>query len=218
MNRNSPSTPLVDLNEDQINKYKHRFIKIAKRINKKFTLPDEMKPTVNELFKWCMRLPGELDPQKGLWLWGDIGTGKSTMIRIINDFACLVRPEEKIGYNVHALPFCIYIRKAMTICDAYQREGANGIYQYTVKDRLCIDDLGAENPLTTYYGTPNNVIGDLLCRRYDRLDHYQTFVTTNISPEQIAEIYGERVYDRCGEMFNFVRFAGYSFRPAIRSI
>lgn len=72
--------------------------------------------------------------------------------------------------------------------------------------------------MTTYYGTPNNVIGDLLCRRYDRLDHYQTFVTTNISPEQIAEIYGERVYDRCGEMFNFVRFAGYSFRPAIRSI
>ncbi len=219
MNLSSPSLPLVDLSADQILRYKLRFMKVAHQTcRNKFQLPEELKPTVNALFRWCMRLPGDLDPAKGLWLWGDIGTGKSTMIQIINYFAAQVRPEEKIGYNMHPLPFCIYIRKATEIADSYQRGGADGVYRYITTERLCIDDLGAENRTTAHYGIPTNVVGDLLSRRYDRRERFQTFVTTNISPEQIAEIYGERVYDRCGEMFNFVHFSGYSFRPSIHSI
>lgn len=218
MNSSSRSTLPVDLSDAQILRYKFRFMTVARRVCRKFEIPEEMKPAVNSLFRWCMRLPGNLDPQKGLWLWGDIGTGKSTMMRIINEFACQVRPEEKIGHNLHALPFCIYIRKAVDICDAYQSQGADGLLRYIYTDRLCIDDVGAENRLTGYYGTPTNVIGDLICRRYDRREKFQTFVTANISPEQICEIYGERVFDRCGELFNFVRFSGYSFRPPIRSI
>lgn len=191
---------------------------LATRVCRDFYIPDDLKPTVNSLFRWCMRLPGDLDPRKGLWIWGDIGTGKSTMMQIINYFAAQVRPEEKIGYNLHPISFCIYIRKATELCDEYQRAGVDGIYRYFFTERLCIDDVGAENRLTGHYGTLSNVIGELISRRYDRRDRLQTFVTANISPDQIAEIYGERIYDRCGELFNFVRFSGYSFRPEIKSI
>lgn len=194
-------------------------MEIAREICPGYTLTASEKPVIAEIFKWCMRLPGaRLSPSKGLWIWGDIGTGKSTLIKIINRFCYEVRPYEPIGRRHTPLPFWMRIRRAIDLCDAYARDGVEGLANLIAIERLVIDDLGTENRLTSHYGTSTNVIGDLLLRRYDMRRDYQTYVTTNLSPPQIMDVYGPRIYDRCGEMFNFISLNGYSHRPELFSL
>jgi ABC-type bacteriocin/lantibiotic exporter with double-glycine peptidase domain len=55
-----------------------------------FTVREEMKPAYNDIVHWAvMDYDGNLDPDKGLLIWGDIGTGKSTMLKIIRSSAPL---------------------------------------------------------------------------------------------------------------------------------
>lgn len=193
-------------------------MEIAREVCPGFQLDEEQKPVILDVFNWCMRLPGKYDPDKGLWIWGSIGSGKSTLLRIVNKFCYDMRPDEPIGYRGTKLPFCIRIRRAIDICDAYAKDGVAGIEPIWQIERLGIDDIGTENRTTAHYGTPANVIGDLLLRRYDMRDRFQTHVTTNLSPEQIGDVYGERTFDRCGEMFNFVHLDGYTHRPEINTL
>lgn len=71
---------------------------------------------------------------------------------------------------------------------------------------------GAESIQSGYYGNQLNVMQYILQARYDKRHTSFTHVTTNINMNQIAEIYGARIYDRALEMFNFVELSGYSQR------
>lgn len=194
-------------------------MEVAREVCPGYTLTAQEKPVIAEIFKWCMRLgDAHLSPDKGLWIWGDIGTGKSTLIKIINRFCYEVRPYEAIGRERTPLPFCLIIRRAIDLCDTYAAQGVEGLQRIIGINRLVIDDLGTENRLTSHYGTTTNVIADLLLRRYDMRHDFQTHVTTNLSPAQIMDVYGPRIYDRCGEMFNFISLNGYSHRPELFSL
>lgn len=212
---NYPSRPAVELSAAQILKAKWRFMAIAREICPRYELDETQKPVINDVFRWCMRLEGNLDPDRGLWVWGSIGTGKSTLLQIVNRFCFEVRAEEPIGYRGEERPFCLRTRRAIDICDAYARDGIAGIEPIVRIERLGIDDIGTETRVTSHYGTPANVIGDLLLRRYDMRQRFQTHVTTNLEPDQIVDVYGPRVFDRCGEMFNFICLNGYTHRPEI---
>lgn len=133
------------------------------------------------------------------------------MLEIVRQFCAIVRPKPPYS-NYYWFP----IYSAIDICDDYERNGAEAFGRYTAP-RLAIDDLGAEPRLMGHYGNMANVLQQVLLRRYNlRLDnpedYAETNVTTNFTKEQIAEVYGERVYDRCEEMFNFIELSGYSWR------
>lgn len=108
------------------------------------------------------------------------------------------------------------ICQAIDISDAYAKDGFEGVEPYIRLSRLVIDDLGTEPKVTGHYGTPSNVIGDLLIRRYNSRENLQTHATTNLGIAQVRAIYDDRVYDRCREMFNFVELIGSSnrFQPS----
>ena len=76
---------------------------------------------------------------------------------------------------------------------------------------ICIDDLGHEDPITTF-GQTRDVIEEILLDRH----HYKqiTHATTNKDPELLKVRYGNRVYDRLKEMFNIIPFdySGTSMR------
>ena len=81
----------VDLS--RISGYKTLFMQCAVAVCPGFTVREEMKPAYNDIVHWAvMDYDGNLDPDKGLLIWGDIGTGKSTMLKIIREFCSLVRP------------------------------------------------------------------------------------------------------------------------------
>ena len=76
---------------------------------------------------------------------------------------------------------------------------------------LCFDDLGDEREIN-HYGNRINLMAEVLKERYVNVPHNRTMVTTNLTPEQIKEKYGERVYSRMREMFNIIPIAGSDLR------
>lgn len=181
--------------------------RVARTVCPSFVVRDGMKPLLNDLLLWCLSAPGRLDPSKGLWLWGDIGSGKTTMLHVILRFCRIVRPADAEGN-----PYGFRISNAIEVCSGYQRKGYDGIQTYIDSRRQAFDELGSETIPTGYYGNTENVFQYILQRRYDRRHTSFTHVTTNLSVDQIAEVYGARIYDRCKEMFNFVPMRGATFR------
>lgn len=184
-----------------------------------FTLEEHQKAAFADIFQWMLQLPGRLDPRKGLWIWGNIGTGKTTLLRVID--RALTRIHNRTADDDFQITKWITFRTALDLADCYVDDGPLSIRRAAGIQRLAIDDVGVEPIAASHYGTPSNVIGELLMRRYelmgrnDRL-RYQTFATTNMAPDELAGRYGERVYDRLGEMFNFVQFGGFTRRPEIK--
>lgn len=195
------------LSSEQILKAKRSFVETARAICPGWTVAPENRTTVNAIFEWCMGMDGELDPDKGLWLYGNIGTGKSTMLKIVKEFCRRIGRRDPMGNT-----YGFRISSALEICSRYQKEGASGIEEYITLPRQAFDEVGSEPTATGYYGTPMDVISTILMGRYDRRHENITHVTTNLSVDGLAARYKDRVYDRCREMFNFVNFKGKSYR------
>lgn len=156
-------------------------------------------------------LPGRLDPQKGLMLHGDIGTGKTTMLEIARVFTQAMRPRDDRGRL-----YGFRTTSAIGVASAFNSEGYDGIRTYCETDRQAFDDLGLEPRSVNYYGTRVNPMQHVLLARYDRWTSRGDFthVTTNLNLQGIQQEYGDQVYDRCKQMFNMVEFAGKTWRKA----
>lgn len=75
---------------------------------------------------------------------------------------------------------------------------------------LAIDDLGREPKEIVEYGNILSPIVDLLEYRYN--EQLFTLITTNLTPKEIKDRYGERMTDRFNEMFDKIIFTTGSFR------
>lgn len=164
-------------------------------------------------------LDGRHDPEKGLWLWGDIGTGKSTMLEIIREYCGKVRPparyRERDNPRTMRKEYWRYgfrITNASFVSGVFAKEGYPGIENYIGSCRQAFDEVGRECIPTGYFGNMENVFQYIIQRRYDVRRGDFTHVTSNLSPDQIGEVYGDHIYDRCFEMFNFVEMSGESWR------
>lgn len=200
-------TQAVASNEE-INALKRRFMEVAQRVCPGFEIAPADKPRVNEIFMWCIEHPdSKLDLNRGLWLWGNIGTGKSTMLKVIKEFCKAIDKRDSKGDL-----YGFRISDAIEISAEYQRGGYEAVQTYIDSNRQAFDEVGAETP-TMHYGKEEDTMRYILQRRYDYRHRNFTHVTSNLALDQIADVYGSRVYDRCNEMFNFVHFEGYSKRP-----
>ena len=164
----------------------------------------------NAITAWIAGLPHlgyglAIDPEKGLWLEGNMGTGKSTLLRAIKNF-CAIYDDDRSPN----LPRYMVWRHAKDIASGYEEEGAKYLTELCNIETLIIDDLGTEPSTTMRYGNTLNVVEELLSRRYDRKK--MTMVTTNLSMDQVKKDYRERIYDRVRETFNIIEFIGPSHR------
>lgn len=199
-------------------------MEVARRICPSFVVREDYKPLFNDIVRYCLMADGNLNPRKGLWLWGDIGTGKTTLLHIVRDFCSIVRPLDRDGGQ-----YSFRITNAIDVCAKFADKGYEGIKKYIASDpemyigmyninlnisRQAFDEIGSEARITQHYGCAENVFQYILQRRYDRHDGIDniTHVTTNLTPKQIAGEYGARIHDRCKEMFNFVALRGKTFR------
>lgn len=199
-------------------------MEIAREVCPQFVVREEYKPIFNDIVLYCLNAGGNLSPRKGLWIWGDIGTGKTTLLRIIRNYCALVRPVDSDG-----TAYGFRITNAIEVCSKFESKGYDGIQTYICRNpeayiglyniddnisRQAFDELGSEARITQHYGCVENVFQYILQRRYERHDGINniTHVTTNLTPEQMSENYGLRIYDRCKEMFNFIAMMGKTFR------
>lgn len=78
------------------------------------------------------------------------------------------------------------------------------------KDILAIDDLGTEPREIIEYGNVLSPIIDLISYRYEH--QLPTIITSNLTPQQISELYGKRIGDRLKETTEIVPFLNGSYR------
>lgn len=150
---------------------------------------------------------------KGLLIMGNVGCGKtvlltalSNLLRIFPFFIQWSFRVERLKTNFIPVYKLVegYTSKGYDIFTDGLKTGSE-THISILKDLLFIDDVGAEN-IVSNYGNTVNVVGELIIRRYDT--KIKTFTTTNLDPKTLKSFYGERVYSRMREMFNFIAVDG----------
>lgn len=139
----------------------------------------------------CMKYG--IDPNKGLLLTGPVGSGKTSLMRLLKFLVPYQRP-----YTV--IP-------CRNIVFGFNHIGFKVIEDYGDGQYFCFDDLGVE-PLGKHFGKDCNVMGEILLSRYELFVNHQvrTHCTTNLNAQELEERYGKRVRSRMRKMFNLVAF------------
>lgn len=146
---------------------------------------------------------GKWNPDKGVFLGGKVGAGKTLLMR---SFCKLL--EEISGYVIEMIPARQLARKIIE----------NGIESY-LKRPLFIDELGRENLEENYYGRIIRPFEELISYRYEY--GVRIFITSNFKPERLGlgyddqgkKIgYGQYIYDRLKEACTFDVLPGESRR------
>ena len=123
-----------------------------------FKIDDSNKNLMNQLFLYTEGRSGKLDANKGLLLRGDIGTGKSTIMQILNRYSYFTRGKARGGYPVGGFR----VDSTSGIANSFSMRGKDALELYTYNNgtprMICFDELGREPIPAKYFGTELNVM------------------------------------------------------------
>lgn len=177
-----------------------------------FKVDSSNKSIINEIYLYAEGKSAKFNSRKGLLLTGDVGTGKSTIIKILNRYYFYTRGKNDYGY-----PFGGFkIESCSSVVNRYTRLGNEALDIYTFNNNtpreMCFDELGREPMPAKYFGTELNVMQYILQCRYETRNEAITHITTNLSLDEIQERYDVYIADRINEMFNVIQMNGRSRR------
>lgn len=193
---------------------KQHFSKVSNGLHPEYKVDDENKDTIEALlFYFSDNLKFEevvsiKNPclQKGIFLAGNIGTGKTLLMRCLRDCSF---PNKQFG-----------IKTCRGVAQEFSMDGIKAIIQYgtgairneygKIKlSNILFDDLGAEQSMS-HYGNKQNVMAEIILDRYEHfLSHgLITHFTSNMDLKELEKAYGDRVLSRMYQMLNFVTLGG----------
>jgi len=134
-----------------------------------------------------------LDRGQGMWIMGDIGTGKTMLAMLISKAAL----DAGRTVAIYSLPRLLNLIRE-TIASSRDGEQVDGVVGFLDRlagvDLLHLDDVGAENrtdwALEQLYSIVNT--------RYE--EERSIIVTTNLQPDELSEQIGARTVSRLIEM------------------
>lgn len=149
----------------------------------------------------------ESDRQKGLYIAGPTGTGKTTFCSILFN---ALRNNLKFLYADKFFCFNTLITSEMKINKEYMKTGD---FQYMKNISLLIDDIGQSKEVI-YMGNKLDPIKEVITERCDNLKYTFTSFTSNypINHRALTDQYGERVADRIQAMCNYYIINSKNFR------
>jgi DNA replication protein DnaC len=146
---------------------------------------------VQSVRRYVQDVGANLDAGRGLWLMGDVGTGKTTLAMIVSKAAL----DAGRSVAIYSLPRLLNLIRGAIETEA----GMVGFLErLAAVDLLHIDDLGVEN--TTEWVLEQ--LYSIVNTRYE--DERAMVVTTNLRYEDLIEQLGERTVSRlvaiCGNV------------------
>lgn len=167
-----------------------------------FCIDQENLPAYTLALAWLLGLehPDIDDHMKGLYISGNAGSGKTTLVRLlhlVSQSVDLHRPfySERQGRFVYERMLWWEGSTALGIAQHYAEQGElQGLYARL----LHIGDLGAEPEETLHWGTRTRPLSDLICQRSDLGGylHAPMIITSNYRPEDLRQRYGDRAASR----------------------
>ena len=162
---------------------------------------DDAKAQLRQMANWITSGSSKF----GILLCGECGNGKSTLLKAFQQLLNYLSIPNPNGHGC----------KGIQITDAkfvayLARTDYPAFIRLTQQDMLGIDDLGTEPQEVMDYGNVVTPVIDLLTKRYD--EQLFTIITTNLTPKQIREHYGDRIADRLNEMVEKIVFNNGTYR------
>lgn len=174
------------------------YVSIVSARGRKFIKDEFTLYNIHRVAEWLKN-----DSKDGLLLYGEVGTGKTTLMRSL--FQVL---KIDLRRNVDIL-------SASQLVELFQHRDIDSYpfeYEKNV-DFLFIDDAGVEPDYCCIWGTEYEPMRDLLAYRYDARKH--TIISSNLGDEELALKYGVRIFDRMIETYDRItyEFKGYRKNP-----
>jgi DNA replication protein DnaC len=166
-------------------------------------------PQVQVVKRFVRDIDTNLDAGRGLWFYGSVGTGKTTLAMIVSRAAL----DAGRSVAIYSLPRLLAEIRATFESDS---EGSyvDFLDRLAAVDLLHVDDVGAERTsdwvLEQLYAIVN--------ARYE--EERSVVITTNLERDELAEQINERTVSRLEEMCEILPLYGSDarqFRPDVRS-
>jgi DNA replication protein DnaC len=156
--------------------------------------------------RYVASIEANIDRGRGLWIQGDVGTGKTTLAMLVSKAAL----QAGRSVAIYSLPRLLgLLRESL--------DSAAGMLDFldrlTAVDLLHLDDLGAENRTDWVLEQLYSIVN----ARYEA--ERAIVATTNLMPDELAERLGSRTVSRlveiCGDLIPlFGEDRRREFRPA----
>lgn len=204
-NTNTSYIRLCDFAENE-KLIKTEFLKIADEvIRSEYVIRDDNRGKITDLLKYFTGNPCELNPNKGIYIFGTYGCGKTVLFKTIQLLLARLFPFSPNGFQITSLEQIIEKFKAEKNLDYF------GYREDSTPNYLCINEFGKRLDEKIFGTDANAVITSLFMIRYELFQQgYYTHITSNFHPKDLE--LEPVVRDRLNEMFNFVEFKGESFR------
>lgn len=200
---------LADFSNIEIERIcKWQFFSLAKCQIKDFKIIEANRTTLNGLFYYFNGNTGTFDINKGIYMFGNFGCGKTSLFGLFSKYLSIYFPFSEYGFGNVSVEEIVDEYKKNNLTEKFViSENSNQPIRY------CFHEIGKEIN-EKYYGTDiNQVLNSLMMRRYEIFQKYGTVthVTSNFHPREL-KCFDDAVKDRMKQMFNFVEWKGDSFR------
>ena len=147
----------------------------------------EWLPEYTDIARWLQDSGG-----KGLLMQGNIGRGKSIMLKY-----------------VLPLIFITHLNRIITVADC--GDNRLDIDDFLRKNIIGLDDIGTEPMRNLKFGTERNIVIEAF-NAAEFNEKMFVLATTNLTRDEMRERYGDRIIDRIGHLCHRVVFNGHSLR------
>ena len=174
------------------------YVSIVSARGRKFIKDEFTLYNIHRVAEWLKN-----DSKDGLLLYGEVGTGKTTLMRSLYQ---VLHDDFNRRVDIGSASQLVELFQHRDI-DSYPFE-----YEKNV-DFLFIDDAGVEPDYCCIWGTEYEPMRDLLAYRYDARKH--TVISSNLGDEELVQKYGLRIFDRMIETYDRItyEFDGYRKNP-----